>query len=322
MPETKTLLDDSSKKRNVAVKTVSLDSPGVTSVVGRRILYDINSYAIKTYHDPHRWHLGASLIGDDCSRKLWYVFRWCGQDTGMMPDNEGNDEKRHNNHGRKLRLYNRGHREEDRYIEFLTGIGAEVWTRDKDGNQFRMNAVGGHFGGSLDGVTKLPERYGILEPCLVEFKTNGTGKGFADLFDKGVAVVKPQHFTQMTQYGFHWNLNYCVYFNTCKNDDDLYIEVIKLNFNQAPLFIAKAERIITTDEPPPRLAENPTYFKCQHCEFKPVCHEKQLPERNCRSCKNARPIEGGEWHCGVHNGTIPRAFVPQACPSYTPIVNG
>lgn len=221
-----------------------------------------------------------------------------------------------------VRLWNRGHREEDRYVEFLTGIGAQVWTRNPEtGEQYRMNAVNGHFGGSLDAVIRLPDRYGINEPVLGEFKTNGTGKSHADLFDKGVAVVKPQHFTQMTQYGFHYKLNWCLYLNVNKNDDDLYVEVVKLNFNQAPMFIAKAERIIISDEPPPRIAENPTYYRCQYCSMKGVCHERKAPLRNCRSCKFARPAQGGEWFCQQHNAIIPREYVPKACDNYTAIVN-
>ena len=30
-------------------------------------------------------------------------------------------------------------------------------------------------------------------------------------------------------------------------------------------------------------------------------------------------VENGEWFCDVHNGVIPRDFVPQGCPSYVPI---
>lgn len=313
-------LDESSanlKPSTDGKQAVSLDSPGVTGVVSNKLLYEINGYAIQTYYEPHRWHLGASLIGHECSRYLWYTFRWCGREVG----DGRNDEERTNNLGRKQRLFNRGHREEDRYKEYLLGIGAQVWTEDENGEQFRMKAVNGHYGGSLDGVCKLPERYGIDEPLLLEFKTNGTGKGFSDLGDLGLAVAKPQHFIQMSSYGNEYKLRYGAYFNTNKNDDDLYVEVVKLNWQMAEQFKAKAERIILTDEPPPRLAENPTYFKCQYCAFKGVCHERKPPERNCRSCKFARPAPGGEWFCNAHNGTIPRDFVPQGCPSYQALVN-
>lgn len=314
-------LDETSEKSKPSgdgKQAVSLDSPGVTGAIGRKLLYEINGYAIKTYYEAHRWHLGASLIGHECSRYLWYVFRWCG----VMKGSGNNDEERHNNLGRMQRLFNRGHREEDRYVEYLKGIGAQVWTHDENGKQFRMSAVNGHYGGSLDGVCILPERYGIGEPLLLEFKTNGTGKGFTDLGDLGVAVAKPQHFTQMSAYGYEYKLRYALYMNTCKNDDDLHIDVVKLNWNQAEQFKAKAERIIISDEPPPRLAENPTYHKCAYCDMKPVCHDRKLPDRNCRSCKFAEPRSQGEWGCRQYGQVIPRDFVPKACPQYAPLVNG
>jgi len=317
MTETSDNLKPSSEKKQAA----SLDSPGIGSAIATRIHYDINSYAIEAYHDPHRWHLGASEIGDDCARKLWYKFHWCGQESGGNNPNH-DEQQRHNNFGRKLRLLQRGNLEESRYIEYLKGIGCEVWTVDANGLQFRMNAVNGHFGGSIDGAMRLPPRYGIEEVVLLEFKTNGTGAGFNGLTEKKLAVHKPQHQTQMNCYGNHMKLRYGCYMNTNKNDDDMYVEVVALNWQQAQQFEAKAERIITTDEPPPRLAENPTYFKCVQCEMKSVCHERKLPEFNCRSCSFARPVTGGEWNCGHHNAVIPREYVPKGCQHYRAIVNG
>jgi hypothetical protein len=303
-------------------KPRNLSSPGVAAEVSRRLLYDINGYAISTYYEPHRWHLGASLIGHECSRYLWFLFRWCGREIGRVTNR---DETEHHNLGRMQRLFNRGHREEDRYVEYLRGIGCEVWTHDGNGNQFRMAAVNGHFGGSIDSVIKLPARYNIAAPMLGEYKTNGTGKGFTDLQEKGVAVAKMQHFIQQSCYGKHFKLEYSAYFNTNKNDDDMHIEIIKLNWNMADQMEAKAERIVRSLEPPPRLSDNPTFHKCTYCVMKPVCHEGKLPEMNCRSCANAipsgTPEHPGEWLCIVHNGIIPRDFAPKGCPSYKPLVN-
>lgn len=232
------------------------------------------------------------------------------------------DPDEHTNLGRKLRLFNRGHREEERFIEFLKGIGCQVWTHDENGNQFRMKAVNGHFGGSIDGVIKLPPQYGISEPLLAEFKTNGTGKGFEDLKEKLAPVAKPQHFIQMSCYGKEYNLPYSAYFNVNKNDDDLHVEITKLNFNIAEQMQNKAIRIITATDPPARLAENATYFKCTHCAMKKVCHEGAAPEVNCRSCVNASPSDDAEWFCRIHKAIIPRDVVPNACPQYKALING
>ena len=293
-------------------QAVSLDAPGVAKALAKRILEEIDEYCVRTYDGGHRSHLGASLIGRECKRYLWYVFRWCLHEKTT---------------GRQQRLFNRGHREEARFIEWLEGIGFKVWFENRDEGpnekgefpQYRISDVMGHFGGSLDGIAVLPERYGIAEPVLLEFKTNGTGAGFNKLADDGMPIAKPEHFAQTSTYGKKYNFRYCVYLNINKNDDSLHIEVVKLNHNLGEQMIMKAEQIIMSQTAPARLSDNPTFHKCGYCHMKEVCHKGAVVEVNCRSCAFARPVENAEWFCEVHNGNIPKEFIPQACPSYKAI---
>ena len=293
-------------------QAVSLDAPGVAKALAKRILEEIDEYCVRTYDGGHRSHLGASLIGRECKRYLWYVFRWCLHEKTT---------------GRQQRLFNRGHREEARFIEWLEGIGFKVWFENRDEGpnekgefpQYRISDVMGHFGGSLDGIAVLPERYGIAEPVLLEFKTNGTGAGFNKLADDGMPIAKPEHFAQTSTYGKKYNFRYCVYLNINKNDDSLHIEVVKLNHNLGEQMIMKAEQIIMSQTAPARLSDNPTFHKCGYCHMKEVCHKGAVVEVNCRSCAFARPVENAEWFCEVHNGNIPKDFISKACPSYKAI---
>ena len=293
-------------------QSVNLDAPGVAKALAKRILEEIDEYCVRTYDGGHRSHLGASLIGRECKRYLWYVFRWCLHEKTT---------------GRQQRLFNRGHREEARFIEWLEGIGFKVWFENRDEGpnekgefpQYRISDVMGHFGGSLDGIAVLPERYGIAEPVLLEFKTNGTGAGFNKLADDGMPIAKPEHFAQTSTYGKKYNFRYCVYLNINKNDDSLHIEVVKLNHNLGEQMIMKAEQIIMSQTAPARLSDNPTFHKCGYCHMKEVCHKGAVVEVNCRSCAFARPVENAEWFCEVHNGNIPKDFIAKACPSYKAI---
>ena len=293
-------------------QSVSLDAPGVAKALAKRILEEIDEYCVRTYDGGHRSHLGASLIGRECKRYLWYVFRWCLHEKTT---------------GRQQRLFNRGHREEARFVEWLEGIGFKVWFENRDEGpnekgefpQYRISDVMGHFGGSLDGIAVLPERYGIAEPVLLEFKTNGTGAGFNKLADDGMPIAKPEHFAQTSTYGKKYNFRYCVYLNINKNDDSLHIEVVKLNHNLGEQMIMKAEQIIMSQTAPARLSDNPTFHKCGYCHMKEVCHKGAVVEVNCRSCAFARPVENAEWFCEVHNGNIPKDFIAKACPSYKAI---
>src|SRR4051794_25208226 len=94
--------------------------------------------------DGMRPHLGASLIGDDCERKLFFTFRWATVE-------------RHD--GRLLRLFQTGHLAEHRFVADLRSIGCTVQdVNPETGKQWSVSAVGGHFGGSMDGVVLgLPE---------------------------------------------------------------------------------------------------------------------------------------------------------------------
>ena len=299
-------------KSDAGKQSVNLDAPGVAKALAKRILEEIDEYCIRTYDGGHRSHLGASLIGRECKRYLWYVFRWCLHEKTT---------------GRQQRLFNRGHREEARFIEWLEGIGFKVWFENRDEGpnekgeypQYRISDVMGHFGGSLDGIAVLPERYGIAEPVLLEFKTNGTGAGFNKLADDGMPIAKPEHFAQTSTYGKKYNFRYCVYLNINKNDDSLHIEVVKLNHNLGEQMIMKAEQIIMSQTAPARLSDNPTFHKCGYCHMKEVCHKGAVVEVNCRSCAFARPVENAEWFCEVHNGNIPKDFIAKACPSYKAI---
>ena len=272
--------------------------------LSKLIAADIDSYCEEAYNDGHRTHLGASQIGHPCSRYLWYMFRWV---------------KEQRNPGRSARLLNRGKREEDRFIEWLRGIGAEVWEHDTNGTQFRVKAVNGHFGGSLDCVIKLPARYNIEQPLLGEFKTNGTGKGFSDLLSKGVVLAKGQHFAQMSVYGKAYNLPYAGYFNICKNDDNLHVEVVELDFKLAAMLEYKAEEIIRSQTAPAEYALSDAVFECKYCFFQDICRGREQPEKNCRSCSKCEPVEDGQWYCHEYNNIIPKEYISKGCDEWMTI---
>ena len=291
-------------------KLVQIQTPvhpqvGLQTEEGRRLLQsqiatDIDAYSVESSDSGFRAHLGASEIGHKCDRYLWYKFRW------MVKESFG---------GRMLRLFNRGQLEEKRFREWLTGIGCDIL----DGNtQERMTAVAGHFGGSRDGLIRF-RRYRITEPVLVEFKTNGTGKGFDELLESGVQHAKPMHYAQMCVYGAGWEIDYALYMVVNKNDDNLHIELVKLDHVYGRNLIERASRIIRTPVAPARISENGSYYECKYCPARKICHESALPLKNCRSCVNASPEDKGEWRCAHFNANIPQDFIEKGCPQWKPI---
>ncbi len=260
----------------------------------------LEEWSINNHKSEPRTHLGISEIGEDCKRKLYYKFRWFAFEK---------------HDGRMLRLFARGHREEERYINYLEGIGCKVNRFDNDGKQFRVSGVMGHYGGSCDGVVFTPWYPDI--PMILECKTHNT-KSFVHYVEKGLQISKPKHFDQMNGYGEKMQIQYGLYFPENKNDDDIQVTVIKLDWERGKALERKAEEIITAVEPPPRISDNPAYWECKFCAFIDVCHYEALPQKNCRSCKNSKATENANWICNKF-GIIPSEFVKIGCNEWQPI---
>lgn len=262
---------------------------------------EINEFCVKLYDDgEHRNHLGASIIGSPCSRQLWYTFRWCQRETFD---------------GRMHRLFNVGNEAEPRFIKYLKGIGFEIETIDPNtGKQFRMSGVNGHYGGSVDGRAKAPERFNLNKDLifLAEFKTSNTAR-FGKVATEGVAKAKPDHYAQACQYGYKFNLDYCLYLIENKNDSDITVKIFEIDKNYGQVLEKKAEDIIYAKVPPARISEQPSYFECKYCDYANICHRNDPVEKNCRSCKFGVPIENAQWGCTRYNQIIPEEFIKSGC---------
>lgn len=241
--------------------------------------------AYRTDEFPFRSHLGASGIGQDCARKIWYGFRW-----GVRPKFGG----------RLLRLFNRGHLEEARFMAMLLMIGCEVYQQDENGKQYRISDASGHFGGSGDGVViGLPD----LEPnvpALCEFKTSAD-KPFQKLKKGGVEAEKFEHYVQMQTYMRKMGLSVALYMCVNKNNDDLYAELVPINTSVADEFILRGVNLVWTKNPPTRISESPSWFECKWCDNFSICHGNEAPDVNCRTCKHSFPNKEGKWECGNRN---------------------
>jgi hypothetical protein len=299
-----------STQESILDDTANLENANTRLAVAERLSKAIEDHTAEIYDDGFRWHLGASVIGDECSRKLWYGFRWVAKENAS---------------GRMRRLWQRGHLEEPRHTKWLRGLGFTVWTHDEStGKQFRLERTcGGHFGGSLDGIARFPESWKINEPVLVSSKTSGTGAGFNKAKNEPLATGKPQHFIQESVYGRGYGIKYVIYLCVNKNDDDLAVKVEKLDFKLAENMEIKAEKIIFARTPPPRLSENANFYECKSlCRFKDVCHFKKPAEKNCRSCVRANAVDNGEFYCEQWNAIIPRDAVAAGCDNWQSITLG
>lgn len=263
---------------------------------------EADAYTVDFYEAKHREHLGISTIGEPCARKIWYSFRWVK--LVQFP-------------ARMRRLFNRGHNEEDQFIKLLFGIGCKVHTYDKaTGKQWKVSSINNHYGGSTDSIGYLPWLENL--PVIFEFKTFND-KYFKQIQKETVRIAQPKYYGQICSYGRDFNIRYCLFCGVNKNDDDLYFELVELDWNYATQLENKARDIITSKLPPNRISDNPAYWTCKYCSFSDICHNGAPVEINCRSCKFAEPAEKAQWKCTFYNDLIPTEWIAKGCPHHASI---
>lgn len=242
--------------------------------------------------DLARAHLGCSVLGEECARQLWYGFRWAATEQIS---------------GRIRRLFRRGLLEEDVVLDDLKAIGFEVYEQQTQ-VAFPQNR---HIGGSVDALIKHGD-----EHYLLEIKTH-SAKSFAALKKDGVKSANPKHWVQMQTYMLGLELRKGIYFAVCKDTDELHVEELEIDREEAQIFVDRGSDIALARFAPPRISENPTWWKCRLCQSRKVCHQGEQPNRNCRTCEYAEPIATGEWLCRKYSKAIPLEFQRRGCDHYT-----
>lgn len=249
--------------------------------------------------DRFRPHMGASMLGHDCERFLWLSFRWAF---------------RSNFPGRVLRLFARGKKEELSIVAYLKAAGLATGYTELDGSQKRVK-LGGHVSGSMDGIIYSGVPEAPAKKHVLEIKTHND-KSFKELLKKGVEEAKFQHYIQMQVYMYGEDIDRALYVAVNKNDDQLYTERVRLNKTLAKKYIDKGKRISLAQEPPMKISNDPTFFKCKFCSANAVCHSSKTTEVNCRTCGMLEPLEDGKWYCHQWHQNIPTKWQYDGCPNH------
>jgi len=269
-------------------------------------LQDYQAEQLETIKKIYEWHeekeankplrlgrLGASVIGKPCERELWYSFRKLF--TTKFD-------------GRMLRLFATGHLEEPRFVQELRGIGCTVYDIDQEtGRQFELTDFGGHFvcypDAAILGLPEAPKTWHVAE-----FKTMND-KGFNKLKKEGVKKSKPEHYAQMMVGMGMSGMTRALYLVKNKDTDELYGERVKFDAVEYSRLRDKAQRVITSTNPPDRIADRPDDFRCRFCDAYDLCWNTGVGavgicSKTCRSCCHATAEldgEGARWSCARLN---------------------
>lgn len=210
-----------------------------------------------------RDYLGASRIGEACSRRLAYEYAHVPEDPDKVFS------------GQTLRIFAAGHVFEDLTIAWMQDAGFDLRTRRRDGGQFGFETAGGRIKGHIDGVIVGGPDVGIPWPALFEHKAL-KARSWTDVVKRGVEISKPVYYAQLQIYMAYMELETSLF--TCLNKDtqELHHERVDLVPHVAQALSDKAAEIIRAVEVrdcPPRIAANPDFHVCRFCPFHSTCWE-------------------------------------------------
>jgi len=252
-----------------------------------------------------RHYLGMSQIGEECWRKLFYSFR--------------NAEKR-KQEAWLIKTAHDGYLQEDLMayrlrmlpnIELVTNnsntvnniLGLDIVSRETDRDQIGFKLLLDHFNGHIDGMIKglveAPQTWHVWENKTNEKKFNNLIKIRAEKGEK--EALKEWNLTYYLQAQIYMHVTETTrhYLTVCAPGGRQYISIrTEYNRKQAESIIEKAKSIIFDNwSLPAKLSESREFWKCKFCEFQGICHDKDIPQIHCKTCRYREPVQNGENKC-------------------------
>ena len=199
-----------------------------------------------TFDSEPRSHLGASIIGDDCFRKIWYSYHH-PELQQISP--------------RLQRIFQVGH-----VIEGLVIDGLKQTFHVEHGVKLCNTRVP-QFQGTPDCIlTYRKRRY------VIDIKT-ANNSSFNQFVKMGLRGWRPTYYAQLQAYmGMGDFAPKAAVVAINKDNSEIHHEWIGFDCIEYDLLVQKARRVIEIDAVPDRIRDDPTYFKCKMCQFHKECH--------------------------------------------------
>lgn len=212
-------------------------------------------------NNKRRDYIGASSIGDSCSRKLWYRLN--------EKDNEVFD-------AATIRRFNDGHRSEAIIIDLLRKVpGIELHTYNQEtGEQYGFvdGKFKGHYDGIIHGILEAPLTWHIFEAKCVNEKSFEKLKKLKQEDEKtALKNWNPVYYGQAVTYMDYEGLTRH-YMIVCTPGVRDYISIrTEANPTMAAALRLKAKRISEATEAPERIG-GPDWWECRFCYWHGKCH--------------------------------------------------
>ncbi len=198
--------------------------------------------------DEPRDYIGASSIGSDCLRQIWYQFK--GVKAEKVPT-------------KFRRTWDIGKELEHVIIDWLIDAGIRVERL----NFTLTSKTVPRFQGHIDSLIFFGDRGSILE---VKTAKDASFKIFVK---KGLKVWNPQYYAQIQSYMGMLEVNSAYILVLNKDNSALSDELVTFDEEYYKKLEEKALMISRSSIEPPRISASPLWFKCKLCSYNKVCHK-------------------------------------------------
>ena len=201
--------------------------------------------------ETHRDYIGASGIGSDCLRQIWYEYHGI---QGALVSNK------------LQRTFNIGKRLETLITDALQDAGLNlILPADVNHHLKYFDKDVPYFQGHCDAIWKD-------EDAIIEIKT-ARDSSFKLFVNKGLKKWSQRYYAQVQAYmgmsGFP--TAYVVCMN--KDTSELHDEQVMFDAEYYSHIKMRALLVYENDNPLPRVNSSPYYMSCRMCRFRDVCHE-------------------------------------------------
>ena len=259
----------------------------------------------KQRQEGPRLYLGMSEIGKPCMRELFYSFRGCA---------------RRSIEASGIKAIEDGYLQEDVTIKRLRAVpGIELHNDDGEGNQIGFKMLLDHFRGHCDGVVRGLVQAPQTWHCFEHKAVNETK------FNKLKTLVQKDEKSALKEWDPVYYAQAMIYCH-CLEMDRHYLVCalpggrdhtsVRTDYNKkfAEDIIDKAKTIIFEDSViPAKISDKRESFSCQWCAYKGICHDGDVPDINCRSCRYREPVKDGQNNCLLAGKIIPNTIIHVGC---------
>lgn len=199
--------------------------------------------------EPPRDYIGASSIGSECWRQIWYEFN---EFEGLEVPNKT---KRTWEVGKNLEIL---------VIEWLEATGLNITNTWIDLRDDELPYFRGHVDALLMNKDNQPKE-------IIEIKTAKDGS-FNQFVKNGLKKWQPKYYAQIQSYMGMSGIHSASILVLNKDNSDLFDEKVPFSPEFYESLKNKAKAIHDSKTEPPRISGNPLWFTCKTCRFRKECH--------------------------------------------------